>query len=326
MRIQRRRLVFSSAALAALALTSAFAQPVRKPARIGVLSSTSPDARSSFWFAFKDGMAKLGWIEGRDVNYIYRYTRGDSTRFDALAAELVAEKPDLIFAGSQSAAVSAKRATREIPIVFGMAVEPVTSGLVANLARPGGNATGLTGISVETRAKTLELLREIRPQARQVAVVIAPGEIGRQTLMHIEQAARSVGIEVRPLFVGNPVELDKSLQALADTRPDGVLFLGTGMTSRQKVTRRMTELKLPAIYFLSEMVVAGGLASYGAELSDNFRRAANFADRILKGAKPADLPVEQPTKFELFVNQKTAREQGIKIPQSVLLRATKVIE
>jgi putative ABC transport system substrate-binding protein len=318
---------FIPAALAVLALPSlSRAQPARKPARIGVLSSTSPDARTSFWSAFKDGMAKLGWAEGRDVNYIYRYTGGDSSRFDALAAELVAEKPDLIFTGTQSAALAAKRATREIPIVFAMAVEPITSGLVASLAKPGGNATGLTSIGVETRTKTLELLRDIRPQTRHVAVVIAPGEVGQQTLMHIEHAARARGIEVHPLVVADPDDLEKALQTLADTRVDGVLFLGTGMTSRQKVTRRMTELKLPAIYEVSEMVVAGGLASYGAELVDNYRRAAKYADRILNGAKPADLPVEQPTKFELLVNLKAAREQGIKIPQSVLVRATRVIE
>lgn len=302
------------------------AQSAQKPARIGVLSSASPESRSTFWEAFKDGMAKRGWIEGRDLTYIYRYARGDSSRFDPLAAELVAEKPDLIFASTQPAALAVKRATREIPIVFSTVNEPVETGLVASLARPGGNATGLTGATVETRTKTLELLREIVPKLRRIAVLVSPGELGKQDLRSVELAARIMHIEVDAMVVGNQEEMNKALQLLGGKRLDGVLFLVTGVVTRGDVAKRMTELRLPAIYPISEMVTAGGLISYGVELSDNFRRAAEYVDRILKGTKPADLPVQQPTVFHLAVNLKTARAHGLTIPQSVLLRATTVIE
>jgi len=321
-----RRLFFQLPLVALAVPLRLHAQSARKPARIGVLSSTSPESRSTFWEAFKDGMAKRGWIEGRDVTYIYRYARGDSSRFDALAAELVAEKPDVIFASTQSAALAVKRATREIPIVFALVNEPVETGLVASLARPGGNATGLTGASVETRTKTLELLREIVPKLRRIAVLVSPGELGKQDLRSVELAARTMHIDVDAMIVGNQDELNKALQWLGGKRPDGVLLLVTGVITRGDVAKRMTELRLPAIYHIAEWVRAGGLISYGVELSDNFRRAAEYVDRILKGTKPGDLPVQQPTVFELAVNLKTARAQGLTIPQSVLLRATTLIE
>ena len=321
-----RRLFFQLPLVALAVPLRLHAQSARKPARIGVLSSSSPESRSTFWEAFKDGMAKRGWIEGRDVTYIYRYARGDSSRFDALAAELVAEKPDVIFASTQSAALAVKRATREIPIVFALVNEPVETGLVASLARPGGNATGLTGASVETRTKTLELLREIVPKLRRIAVLVSPGELGKQDLRSVELAARTMHIDVDAMIVGNQDELNKALQWLGGKRPDGVLLLVTGVITRGDVAKRMTELRLPAIYHIAEYVRAGGLISYGVELSDNFRRAAEYVDRILKGTKPGDLPVQQPTVFELAVNLKTARAQGLTIPQSVLLRATTLIE
>jgi putative ABC transport system substrate-binding protein len=321
-----RRLFFQLPLVALAVPLRLHAQSARKPARIGVLSSSSPESRSTFWEAFKDGMAKRGWIEGRDVTYIYRYARGDSSRFDALAAELVAEKPDVIFASTQSAALAVKRATREIPMVFALVNEPVETGLVASLARPGGNATGLTGASVETRTKTLELLREIVPKLRRIAVLVSPGELGKQDLRSVGLAARTMHIEVDAMVVGNQDELNKALQWLGGKRPDGVLLLVTGVITRGDVAKRMTELRLPAIYPISEWVRAGGPISYGVELSDNFRRAAEYVDRILKGTKPGDLPVQQPTVFELAVNLKTARAQGITIPQSVLLRATTLID
>lgn len=318
---RREVLAFGGAMLVAPLL---HAQPARKPARIGVLSSTSPETRSVWWDAFKDGMAGLGWVEGRDLVYSYRYAGGDATRSDALAAELVAERPDLIFAGVHSAAIAAKKATREIPIVFAFVTDPVGSGLVASLARPGGNVTGLSGTSRAMRAKGLELLREIRPQLRVVAVVIPRN--GEQTFKEIEHSAQALGIKVEPVWSPSREELDIALASLAGKRFDGVMFQTGGMLAREKIAARMTELKLPAIYPLSEIVVSGGLLSYGVDLADNYRRAAGYADRILKGARPADLPVEQPAKFDLVVNLKAARAQGIKIPQSILLGATRVIE
>ena len=319
----RRRFLGASLALLAYP-TLVLAQVTHRPVRIGVLSSTSPEARSRFWNAFKDGMAKLGWVEGRDVTYVYRYTRGDSTRFEALAAELVAEKPDLLYGGTVSAALAFKKATRDIPIVFGYVPDPVGSGLVASLAHPGGNITGLTSAGVEMRVKTLELLREIRPNLRVVAVIV--NRASRNVATEIEHAARPLGIKVEPIEAPTEAELDKALQQLSGKRHDGVIFLAGGVLARRRVADRMAELRLPAVYTISELVVSGGLISYGADLEGNYRHAATFVDRILRGAKPADLPVELPTTFELVVNLKAARALGLEIPRPVLLRATQIIE
>jgi putative ABC transport system substrate-binding protein len=257
---------------------------------------------------------------------VYRYTRGDSTRFDALAAELVSEKPDLIFAGIQASAVAAKKATRDIPIVFAFVADPAGSGLVASLARPGGNATGLAGASVEMSTKRLELLKEIRPRLRNAALIVARGALGDQTRREIERAARPMGVKVNAIAVGNQAELEKALSSLAGMKAEGLLFLAGGMMARNLIAKRVADLRLPAVYSVSEMIVSGGLLSYGADLMEHYRHAAEYVDRILKGAKPADLPVELPRTFELAVNLKTARAQGIEIPQSVLIRATRVIE
>src|SRR6185312_10162279 len=205
----RRRFIAVLLALPALAL----AQVTRRPVRIGVLSSTSPEARSKFWNAFKDGMTKLGWVEGRDVTYLYRYTRGDSTRFEPLAAELVAEKPDLLYGGTVGAALAFKKATRDIPIVFGYVANPVGSGLVASFARPGGNVTGLASAGIEMRVKTFELLKEIRPGLRSVAVIVNAGF--RQVATEIEHAARPMGIKVEPIEAASEGEIEKALLQLS---------------------------------------------------------------------------------------------------------------
>jgi len=290
----------------ALTASELFAESARKPARVGVLSSTAPDVRSAYWEAFKNGMSKLGWTEGRDVIYVYRYTRGDSTRFEPLAIELVAEKPDLIYAGTQAAALAVKKATREIPIVFALASDPVASGLAASLAKPGGNATGLTGTGIDMRTKTLELLKEVRPQMRSVALLVSRGLLGQETINDIEPAARRMGITLETIVVANQDELEKALRSLAGKKVDGVVFQAAGMMARNKIAARLAELRLPAVYSFSEIVDSGGLLSYGADITGNYRRAAIYVDRILKGAKPADLPVEQPMTYELAVNVKTA--------------------
>ncbi|MGQ0512506.1 MAG: ABC transporter substrate-binding protein [Betaproteobacteria bacterium] len=301
------------------------AQPARKPVRIGVLSSTSPETRSPWWDAFKEAMTRLGWAEGRDISYSYRFARGDETRFEALAAELAAEKPDLLFGGLTAAALALQKATRQIPIVFAFATDPVGAGLVASLRRPGGNATGLTGTSSAMRAKGLELLKEIRPQLRVVAVVISRTAVGERIFSEIEQATRALGIKVERVVVANQDEVLASLRSFAGKHYDGILFQ-TGMIARETIVQHMAELRLPAVYAASELVVSGGLMSYGPDLADNYRRAAGYADKMLRGARAADLPVEQPEKFDLVVNLKAARMQGITIPQSLLLRATRVIE
>lgn len=323
--MKRRKFLGVFGASAVLGVPLVFAQPARKTARIGVLSSGTPEARQEFWGKFKDGMAGLGWVEGRDVVYVYRYTRGDSARFDALAKELVMENPDLIYAGTQLAAMAAKRASRTIPIVFAYVSDPIDSGLVDSFARPGGNATGLSNLAIDLSAKHLELLKDIRPRLRSVTVVTAKSPLGNRQLEAARTAARTIGAEVHSLQF--PLtETDSTLDAISRSRADGVLFYAASLVERRKIAERMAKLRIPAVYTIAEIVEAGGLISYGADIGDNYRRAADYVDKILKGAKPGDLPVEQPRAFELAINLKTARAQGITIPQSILLRATRVIE
>jgi putative tryptophan/tyrosine transport system substrate-binding protein len=322
--MKRRAFILSAASL--VLLPSAFGQAVRKPARIGVLSSTSPEARSLFWQKFKNAMTGLGWVEGRDVVYVYRYTRGDPAKFSPLATELVAEKPNLIFGATDRAAVAVKGATSSIPIVFAYVTDPVASGLVATLARPGGNATGLTSLSVETGVKHLELLKELKPRLRRVAVVGATTAVGHRAVEVMRERALSMGADLQFIPYPQTGTPEKVLVDVAGSRADGVLFISFPLIERRNFAESIANLRIPAVYGVSEMVEAGGLISYGAEIGDNFRRAAGYVDRILKGAKPADLPVEQPRVFELAVNLKTARDLGMAIPQSILLRATKIIE
>ena len=315
------------AVLALLALSAApapvMAQQPGKMVRIGVLSSTSPDARSAYGDAFKDGMATRGWREGRDVTYVYRYTLGDSTKFNSLAIELVSEKPDLIFAPTQAAALAVKRATHEIPIVFGFATDPVGSGLVTSLRRPGGNATGVSSLTTELSGKHIELLREIQPRLRRVAVLHL--KVYEQDYHEAERVARKMDVELHSILVADQNELGPAFESIARMKPDAVLVIGFVIAMRQ-IVEGMAKLRVPALYRIPEYVVAGGLMSYGASIAENYRLAASYADRILKGAKPADLPVEQPSMFELALNLKTAKALGIKVPQSILLRATRVIE
>lgn len=277
-----------------------------------------------FWDAFKDAMVKFGWVEGRNLTYVYRYTYGDPSRFNALAAELIAEKPDLIFTGSVGAAVAVKQATRDIPIVFGYVADPIGTGLIASLARPGGNATGMSSLGIDLVSKQLELLREIQPRLRRV-VALALGTAGSA---EFQRAGRAFGIKVEVLKIDSPGNIDKAFDALSARRPDGLVVLpgGAAHIILRQFTERVAGLRIPAIYTLDQFVVAGGLVSYGPDFVDSFRRSAGHVGRILKGARPAELPVEQPRTFELVVNMKTARALGIRIPQSVLVRATKVIE
>jgi putative tryptophan/tyrosine transport system substrate-binding protein len=321
-----RRTFLIAGASVAVPVPSAFAQVTRRPVRIAVLSSTTPEARSVFWEKFKQELTALGWIEGRDVVYVYRYTRGDSARFDPLAAELVAEKPDLFFAATDRAAAAAKRVTASIPIVFAYVTDPVSSGLVASLARPGGNATGLSSLFAETSVKHLELLKELQPRLRRVTVVALATPLGQRAMKATRERAQSMGAEVHTVSYAGTGKPDEVLEEVAGSRADGVLFLNSPFIERRKFTESIAKLRVPAVYGASEMVEAGGLVAYGAERGDNFRRAADYVDRILKGAKPGDLPVQQPQVFELAVNLKAARELGIAIPHSVLLRATKIIE
>jgi putative ABC transport system substrate-binding protein len=281
---------------------------------------------------FRQGLRDLGYVEGRNVVIEYRDAEGKPERLPALAAELVGLKVDVIVAGGQPHALAAMQATRTLPIVFIGAADPVTSGLVTSLARPGGNVTGLSFLAPELVGKRLELLKQAVPGVTRVAVLWEPGGQGERTakdmLKQAEAAARALG--VRPQFVEarGPADFDRAFSDMTRARAGALTVLGSVMFVNER--RRLVDLaaknRLPAVYLSREFVDAGGLMSYGPNVADLFRRAATYVDKILKGAKPGDLPVEQPTKFELVINMKTAKALGLTIPQSLLGRADHVVE
>ena len=262
----------------------------------------------------------------------YRYAEGKLERFPALAAELVALKVEVIVAPPTPAAQAAKQATKTIPIVFAGVGDPVTSGLVTSLARPGGNVTGLSGLSPELVGKCLEQLKQAVPGVSRVAVLWHPGGQGERTerdmLKEAEVAARALGMRLQIVEARGTADFDRAFSDMTTARADALTVLPSNMFNNER--RRLADLaaknRLPAVYQFREYVDAGGLMAYGANLADLNRRAATYVDKILKGAKPADLPVEQPTKFELVINLKTAKALGLTIPQSVLLRADEVIQ
>jgi len=282
--------------------------------------------------AFLQGLRDLGYVEGRNVVIEYRDAEGKSERFPALAAELVALKVDVIVAPGTPAALAAKQATRTLPIVFPIAGDPVTSGLVTSLARPGGNVTGLSILDPDLVGKCLEQLKQAVPGVSGVAVLWQPGGLGERTdkdmLKGAEVAARALGVRLQFVEARGPADFDRAFSEMTRARAGALTVLPSTMFLHER--RRLVDLaarnRLPAVYPWREAVDAGGLMAYGANIADLFRRAATYVDKILKGAKPADLPVEQPTKFELVINLKTAKALGLTIPQSVLGRADQVIE
>ena len=308
------------------------AQQAAKIAQLGYLGTdraASPHLRE----AFRQGLRDLGYVEGRNLVIEYRYSEGKPEWFAALAAELVALKVDVIVASSTPAALAAKQATRTIPIVLTGAGDPVTSGLVTSLARPGGNVTGLSILSPELVGKRLELLTQAVPGVSHVAVLWQPGGgLGERTekdmLKGAEVAARALG--VRPQFVEarGSADFDRAFSDMTRARAGALTVLPSPMLNNER--RRLVDLaaknRLPAVYPLRVFVDVGGLMSYGANLADMFRRAATYVDKILKGAKPADLPIEEPTKFELVINLKAAKALGLTIPQTLLQRADQVIQ
>jgi putative tryptophan/tyrosine transport system substrate-binding protein len=310
---------------------AAEAQQAAKLARIGYLSpnlAASPHRHE----AFRQGLRDLGYVEGRNVVIESRDAEGKDERLPTLAAELVALKVDVIVAAGTPATLAAKQATRTIPIVFAVAADPVTSGLVANLARPGGNVTGLSILAPELVGKCLEQLKQAVPGVRRVAVLWHSGGLGERTekdmLKAAEVAARALG--VRPQFVEarGPDDFDRAFSDMTRARADALTVLTSVMflSERRRLVELAAQNRLPAVYPWREGVDAGGLMSYGANVADNYRRAAAYVDKILKGAKPADLPVQQPTKFELVINLKTAKALGLTIPPSLLQRADEVIQ
>jgi len=312
--------------LAPLALE---AQPTAKIARIGYLAidqAASPHLREAFLQELRD----LGYIEGRNLDIEYRSAEGKSEQLPALAAELVALKVDVIVAPSTVAAQAAKQATRTLPIVS-VAI-PVTSGLVTSLARPGGNVTGLSFFSPELVGKCLEQLKLAVPAVSRVAALWQPGGQGEPTekemLKAAEVAARALGVRLQFVEARGPENFDRAFSEMTRARAGALTVLPSNMfiSERRRLVDLAAKNRLPAVYPWREFVDAGGLMSYGLNVADLFRRAATYVDKILKGAKPADLPVEQPTKFELVINLKTAKVLGLTIPQPLQQRADQMIE
>lgn len=304
---------------------TADAQTATKAYRIGYLGErSSPDPLLA---AFQQGLRDLGYTEGQNIVIESRYADGITVRLPELAAELVRLKVDVLVVGGTVAARSAMAATKTVPIVFTLVGDPVGAGLVASLARPGGNATGLSNVVTELSGKQLELLKAAVPKISRVVVLHNPRNSG-PALKRTRDAAQSLGLELQLLEVRQPSELASAFSAMQARRPDAVLALSDPAFGIELVqlSRLAITNRLPAMYSRTEFVEAGGLLSYGPNFNNNFRRAAGYVDRILKGAKPGDLPVEQPTKFELAINMKTAKALGLTISQSMLQRADQVIE
>ena len=329
--MDRRATVLALLALGGRPL-AAGAQQAAKVARIGYLSAgltSEPQLRD----AFVQGLRDLGYVEGRNVWIEYRSAEGKLERVPALAAELIALKVDAIFvAGGTRVTLTAMQATKTIPIVFANVGDPVESGLVTNLARPGGNVTGLSSLGPELVGKRLELLKQAVPGVDLVAVLWLPGALGERTdqemLAGVERAARALGVRLQFFEARGPDEFAKAFSEMSVARVGALTVLPSNRFLREH--RRLVELagqtRVPAVYTSREFVDAGGLMSYGANSADLHRRAATYVDKILKGAKPGDLPVEQPTKFELVINLRTAQALGLTMPKAVLAHADEVIQ
>jgi putative ABC transport system substrate-binding protein len=304
------------------------AQQAVKVARIGWLG-VDPDGGRPLRAAFFEGLRDLGYVEGRNLVVEFRYAGVALERAPAVATELAALGLDVIVTGNTAHALAAKHATRSIPIVFAAASNPVASGLVASLARPGGNVTGLSFLDPELVGKHLELLKQALPRISLVAVLWQPGDRPETDMLKgAEVAARALGIRLHFLAAGGPNDLDRAFSEATKARAGGLAVVTTTMFffERRRLVDLASKHRLPTVWPWREAVDAGGLMSYAPHLADSFRRAATYVDKILRGAKPADLPVEQPTKFELVINLKTAKALGLTIPPAVLARADAVIQ
>lgn len=326
----RRKLVI---ALGALFAGSAHAQPAEragKTMRVGILSPSTRAAAAGRNKTFVDAMRELGWVEGRNIIFDHVYADNDASRLPALAAALVARAPDLIWVGPTAAARAALAGTRTIPIVFSSSTNVVEQGLVKSLARPGGNVTGVQTIGWELGGKRLQLLKQVLPKIARVGVLVDPNpdSASQQESREIEKAAATLGLTAVPAMVKGVGEFDAAIASLVKNRVEALLV--TTAFLLQNEHKRILELaasrRLPVVGTRSEYADGGALMSYSALLSDQVHRSAQMVDEILKGAKPADIPVELPTKFELVVNAKTAKALSITIPGDILLQAGRVIE
>ena len=314
--------------LLAVAVIAEAQQPKKVP-RIGFLGASSASVLAARIEAFRQGLRDLGYVEGKNIVIEWRSAEGKLDRLPALAAELVRLKVDVIVTTGPAPTRPAKEATSTIPIVMAFDNDPVGNGFVASLARPGGNITGLSTLAPEISGKQLEVLKEIVPRLSRVAVLgssTTPGNA--QSLKETELAAGAFGVKVQYLDVRDPKDIDTAFQATGKGRADAILVLTSPVFNpyRTEIADLAVKNRLPAIYSTPEFVEDGGLMTYGVSLTDLYRRAATYVDKILKGAKPVDLPVEQPTKFEFIINLKAAKQIGLTIPPNVLVRADRVIK
>jgi len=325
---KRRKVLLGLGVLPLLPFTHAHAQA--RVYRIGILSGGTRQATRQQFDAFENGLRELNYAVGKNVILDYRFAEGKFERLPTLAAELVRSNPDILVAHTTPGSLAAKSATQKIPIVMVGIADPISVGLVSSLARPSGNITGITNITAELAGKRLELLKEIVPRVSQVAVFINPDDANAQIqIKNAESAALALGIRLHPVIPMRSVDdVDRAFTLAVKEGAGAAIRMVDPMSSATRARTAELTLKhrLPVIYAFRQDAEAGSLVAYGTNLPDQFRRAATYVDKILKGTSPADLPVEQPTTFELAINLKTAKALGITIPQTVLIRADKVIE
>jgi ABC-type uncharacterized transport system substrate-binding protein len=327
--ITRREILI---ALVGAALAWADAVRAQVPAtvrRIGLLTVFSPSDAALWHEAFRQGLRDLGWVEGKNISIEYRFAEGRLDRLPDHAADLVRLKVDVIVASVATDALAAQKATKVIPIVTAIGGDAVAIGLAESLARPGGNITGLSQMGPQLVGKRLELLKEMVPKLSRVAVLWnRQSAVSTLSWNEIQLPARQLGIQLHSLEVRSPDDLDKAFEGETRTRAGALLIMASPVivTNLKRIASLAGKSRLPSIYQYSEFADAGGLVTYGPDRADLYRRAATYVNKILKGAKPGDLPIEQPTKFELVINLKTAKALGITIPKAVLFRADRVIE
>lgn len=326
---QRRRIQILAGIFALALSPCASAQRSAKLTRIGMLMPVSATDAAPNLDAFRRGLRELGHVEGQGFAIEARYSEGKDELLRGLADELVKRKVDIVVTWGTPAARAARRATKTIPIVTAAVVDPVGTGLVASLSRPGANLTGVTSGGAELSRKSLQLLKELAPRAQHVAILWNPASPPQLVMFRETQvAADALKLRLQSVRASDPSEFENAFGSIHNARPDALLVLQDPMLQahRSEIIDFVSKIRLPTMYERSPWVEAGGLMSYGVSFPDNFRRAAVFVDKILKGANPADLPVEDPTKFELAVNLRSAKSLGLAVPQSILMRADKIIQ
>src|SRR6185369_501527 len=326
--VRRRQFLIGIVGLLTPSL-SGYAQTERRVRRIGYLSQASTQVNAARLAAFRAGMLELRWVEGRDYSIDARYANGATHALPGLAADLVATRPDLLLVPSDEDVRLLAQSTKTIPIVFAITQDPVGNGLVVSLRRPGGNATGLTTISTELSSKRLQLLKEAFPRVAHVVLLFEPDNVGSVSqAKEIEEVASRLRVRIIPIELRQPSDIEPAFKRAAAIGAQAYIVTtgGTLASQRQAIADRIIRLKTPAMFANSQWPEEGGLMSYGPSFTDNFRRAAVYVDKILKGANPGEIPIEQPTQFELIVNMKTARAAGITFPESFLAQANRVID